>query len=98
MMTLSEIIQDIHACEEDMLMYERKYNILSETFYAVYSVGEEPPDHASVLEWNDWAGAYQIWVRRRLQYQAAIRVLEQQTPLMQIIEKAMHREPLPIPA
>jgi hypothetical protein len=41
-MTLSEILQDIHACEEDMLMYERKYNILTETFYAAYSAGEEP--------------------------------------------------------
>ena len=75
-MTLAEILQDIHACAEDMLMYERKYNILSETFYAAYSSGEEPPDQASVLEWGDWAGAYQIWVRRRQQYQAAIQALE----------------------
>ena len=97
-MTLSEIMQDIHACEEDMLVYERKYNILSETFYAAYSTGEEPPDHASVLEWGDWAGAYQIWLRRKKQYQTAIQALEQQTPLIQIIEKAMRRESLLIPA
>jgi N-acyl-L-homoserine lactone synthetase len=96
-MTLFEIMQDIHACEEDLLMYERKYNILSETFYAAYSAGEEPPDHASVLEWSDWAGAYQIWRRRRRQYQKAIRALQQQTPLMQIIEKAMRRETFPVP-
>lgn len=97
-MTLSEIIQDIHACAEDMLMYERKYNILSETFYAAYSVGEEPPDHVSVLEWNDWAGAYQIWLRRRRQYQAAIQALEEQNSLMQIIEKAILTSPnLPRP-
>lgn len=31
-MTLVEITQAIHACEADMLMYERKYTILSETF------------------------------------------------------------------
>ncbi len=97
-MTLSDIIQDIHACEEDMLMYERKYNILTETFYAAYSAGEEPPDDAWVLEWGDWAGAYQIWLRRHRQYQEAIQALQQQTPLMQIIEKAMRRESLPIPA
>ena len=97
-MTLSEIMQDIHACEEDMLMYERKYNILSETFYAAYSAGEEPPDHASVLEWSDWAGAYQIWMRRKQQYLAAIQTLEEQTPLIQIIEKAMRRESLLVPA
>jgi hypothetical protein len=98
MMTLAEIIQDIHACAEDLLMYERKYNILSETFYAAYSAGEEPPDHASVLEWSDWAGAYQIWLRRRQQYQAAIQALAEKNSLMQIIEKAMHREPLPVAA
>ncbi len=84
-MTISESIQDIHACTEDLLMYERKYNILSETFYAAYSAGEEPPDHASVLEWGDWAGAYQIWLRRRQQYQSAIQAMEKQTPLMQIM-------------
>jgi len=97
-MTLSEILQDIHACEEDMLMYERKYNILTETFYTAYSAGVEPPEHASVIEWGDWAGAYQIWMRRREQYQNAIKALEQQTPLIQIIEKAMRRESLPVPA
>ena len=97
-MTLSEIIQDIHACEEDMLTYERKYNTLSETFYAAYSAGEEPPDDASVLEWGDWAGAYQIWLRRKKQYQEAIQALEQQTSLIQIIAKAMRRESLLIPA
>ena len=84
-MTISEIIQDIHVCTEDLLVYERKYNILSETFYAAYSAGEEPPDHASVLEWGDWAGAYQIWLRRRQQYQSAIQAMEKQTPLIQIL-------------
>jgi len=35
-MTLDEILQDIHALEEDMLTYERKYGVLSETFYESY--------------------------------------------------------------
>ena len=43
-MTLSDIIQDIHACNEDMLMYERKYNILTETFYESFIQGDEPID------------------------------------------------------
>jgi hypothetical protein len=97
-MTLDKILQDIHALEEDLRIYERKYNILSETFYAAYSHGEEPPDHASVLEWSDWAGAYQIWLRRKQQYKEAIQTLEAQTPLIQIIEKAMRRESLLIAA
>ena len=66
-MTLSEILQDIHACEEDMLMYERKYGIRSVAFYESYMQGDEPPDGA-VLDWAGWAGAYQILQRRRKQY------------------------------
>lgn len=70
--TLSEILQDIHACEEDILIYERKYQTPSETFYAAYRAGEEPPDHISVHEWNDWAGAYEIRLRRYKQYEVAV--------------------------
>ena len=71
-MTLTEIMQDIHACEEDMLVYERKYGILTSTFYAAYSAGEEPPLISWLGDWNDWAGAYEIWQRRQIQYQAVI--------------------------
>lgn len=46
--TLFEILQDIHALQEDLLIFERKYNILSETFYESYmqiekAVRREPP-------------------------------------------------------
>ena len=71
-MTLDEILQDIHALEEDMLTYERKYGVLSETFYESYVNGEEPADDTWVLDWNDWAGTYEIWLRRREQYQQVI--------------------------
>lgn len=97
-MMLDEIIQDIHACEEDLLMYERKYGVLSETFYESYVNGEEPSDDAWVLDWNDWAGTYEIWLRRRNQYQAAITVLKTQTSLSEVIERMARRESFPIPA
>lgn len=97
-MTLHEIIQDIHACEEDMLVYERKYGILTSTFYQAYSAGEEPPHVSWLGDWNDWAAAYEIWQRRQAQYQAAIDSLQKQTPLIRLIEKAALRESLPIPA
>lgn len=97
-MTLSEIIQDIHACEEDLLVYERKYGVLSETFYESYMNGEEPVDDAWVLDWSDWAGTYEIWLRRRQQYQAAIETLKAQLPLAQVIARMAHRESLPLPA
>jgi hypothetical protein len=97
-MTLFEILQDIHALEEDLLMYERKYGVLSQTFYESYMQGDEPPDDAWVLDWNGWAAAYEIWLKRRAQYEESIRKLQSQTPLVHVIERAARREPLPIPA
>ena len=98
-MTLDEILQDIHALEEDMLTYERKYGVLSETFYESYINGEEPADDAWVLDWNDWAGTYEIWLRRREQYREIIRSLREHTwTLSAVIERTARREPIPIPA
>jgi hypothetical protein len=53
-MTLQEIIVDIHALNEDLEMYERKYGVLSDTFYEAYVNGEEPENDAWVLDWADW--------------------------------------------
>ena len=77
-MTLQEIIVDIHALNEDLEMYERKYGVLSDTFYEAYVNGEEPENDAWVLDWADWAGAYKIILRRREQYQRAIQELRLQ--------------------
>jgi len=98
-MTLDEILQDIHALEEDMLTYERKYGVLSETFYESYINGEEPADDAWVLDWNDWAGAYEIWLRRHEQYREVIQSLrERSQTLSAVIERTARREPIPVPA
>ena len=66
-MTLQDIITDIHALNEDIAAYERKYGVLSETFYESYINGEEPEDTSWVLDWADWAGAYKVLLRRREQ-------------------------------
>lgn len=39
-MNLHEILADIHALEQEFLIFERKYGIRSETFYAAYVSGE----------------------------------------------------------
>ena len=49
-------------------MYERKYGIRSETFYAAYASGEEPEDDAWVLDFSEWAGIYTSWLTRQAQY------------------------------
>lgn len=98
-MVLSEIIEDIHALMHDVEVYERKYGILSDTFYEIYLSGEEPEDDAWVLDWADWAGAYKILLRRREQYQRTIETMRQQnTSLTQILQRTTSREPIPVAA
>ena len=76
-MPLQETMADIHALSDDMEAYERKYGVLSETFYESYMSGEEPKDDAWVLDWADWAGAYKILLRRQEQYRRAIQALRE---------------------
>ncbi len=96
-MTLQEIMADIHALNDDLETYERKYGVLSETFYESYTTGEEPEDDAWVLDWADWAGAYKILLRRQEQYHRAIQSLrEQSRTLSSIIERTARHEPIPV--
>ena len=96
-MTLQEIMADIHALYEDLEAYERKYGVLSETFYQAYISGEEPEDDAWVLDWADWAGAYKILLRRQEQYRRAIQTLrEQSQTLVGVIERTARHEPIPL--
>ncbi|MCP4575427.1 MAG: hypothetical protein GY846_03975 [Deltaproteobacteria bacterium] len=96
-MTLQEIIADIHALSEDLEAYERKYGVLSETFYESYMSGEEPGDNLWILDWADWAGAYKMLLRRQKQYHRAIQTLrEHSETLAGIIERTARHEPLSV--
>ncbi|MCD4737720.1 MAG: hypothetical protein K8R89_00475 [Anaerolineae bacterium] len=96
-MTLQDIIIDIHALNEDIEAYERKYGVLAETFYESYLNGEEPADDSWVLDWADWAGAYKILLRRHAQYRRTIQALREQTPaLVSVIRRTVQREPIPV--
>jgi hypothetical protein len=96
-MTLQEIIADIHALNEDLEAYERKYGVLSETFYESYTNGEEPEDESWVMDWADWAGAYKILLRRKEQYHRAIQLLRKQSQtLVGIIERTVRHEPISV--
>ncbi len=98
-MTLDDILQDMYALEDEMRAYERKYGVLSETFYEAYVNGEEPPDSAWVQDWTAWASAYKVWLRRHEQYQAAIRTLQTEIQtLARVIEKTARHEPIPVSA
>lgn len=96
-MTLQDIIADIHALTEDIEVYERKYGMLSETFYQSYLEGEEPADDSWVLDWADWAGAYKILLRRQEQYQRAIQTLQAETKsLANVLALTARHEPIPV--
>jgi hypothetical protein len=96
-MTLQEIIADIHALREDLESYERKYGVLSETFYESYANGEEPENDNWVMDWSDWAGAYKIWLRRQEQYRQAVQKLRAQTQsTINVIEKTARHESIPV--
>ena len=96
-MDLQEIMADIHAINEDLEAYERKYGVLSETFYESYINGEEPKDDAWVLDWADWAGAYKLLLRRREQYRRTIQTLrEESQTLIGIIERTVRHESISV--
>lgn len=96
-MTLQEIMADIHTLNEDLEAYERKYGVLSETFYESYVSGEEPENDGWVLDWADWAGAYKILLRRQEQYHRAIQTLRRQSQtLTSVIERTARHEPIPV--
>ena len=96
-MILQDIIVDIHALTEDLEMYERKYGVLTETFYELYSNGIEPEDDTWVLDWSDWAGVYQLLIRRQKQYRKTIEMLKSQTQsLLEVIGKTARHDPIPV--
>ena len=70
-MDLRQILADIHALEEELLAFERKYGVRSETFYAAYVSGEEPERDEWVLDFSEWASVYRIWLDRQAEYRVA---------------------------
>ncbi|RLC62519.1 MAG: hypothetical protein DRI80_06205 [Chloroflexota bacterium] len=80
MMNLREILADIHALEEDMLNFERRYGIRSETFYAAYVSGEEPENDSWVLDFGEWASVYRTWLIRQPEYRNEVQRIQRKAP------------------
>jgi hypothetical protein len=79
-MTLRELLADIHALEEDLLAFERKYGIRSETFYAAYASGEEPENDQWTLDFGEWASVYRTWLTRQAEYHNEVQRLQRNLP------------------
>jgi hypothetical protein len=73
------ILADIHALEQELLTFERKYGVRSETFYAAYISGEEPEDDNWVLDFGEWASVYKTWLLRQSEYRDEIQRYQPQS-------------------
>ncbi len=89
-MELTILVQDIHRLNHQLERFERKYGVMSETFYQAYTAGEEPEDDAWVLDFQKWAGLYEVWRDRQRAYRQAVQSLRVEQPLLsQIIQTVM---------
>lgn len=82
-MQLRDLLLDIHALEEELLNFERKYGIRSETFFAAYSNGEEPENDAWVLDFGEWSSIYGTWLTRQSEYRDEIQRLQNKAPSLE---------------
>jgi len=82
-MTPQEILTDIHALEEELLDFERKYGVRSEIFHAAYTSGEEPADESWVLDFGEWASVYRTWLARQAAYRDEIQRVQRNRPSLE---------------
>ncbi len=86
-MELTTLVQDIHRLNHQLERFERKYGVMSETFYESYIAGDEPEDDTWVLDFEKWAGLYEVWRDRQEAYRQAMQRLRVEQPsLSRIIQ------------
>jgi hypothetical protein len=82
-MELRDLLIDIHALEEELLDFERKYGIRSETLYTAYASGEEPEEEAWVMDFGEWASVYRTWLSRQAEYRNEVQRRQRQANSLQ---------------
>ena len=69
-MELQGIIQDLHALEERIRAYERKYGITSRDFYELYQTGLlDDEGFEKTQEFTRWASAYEMKLEREATFE-----------------------------
>lgn len=79
-MTIHDILADIHALEAELLDFERRFGIRSETFYAAYISGEEPENDKWMLDFGEWASVYRTWLSRQADYRGELLRVQRNAP------------------
>ena len=79
-MEASLLLADIHALEEEILHFERKYGLRSEIFHVAYISGEEPEDESWAMDFGEWASLYRTWLSRQADYRNEVLRLQAGRP------------------
>ena len=88
-MTLMELIQDIHAMDEELWHYEARYGLRSQYFYELYKAGQlRDEDPVETCDYTDWAACYEIKRHCEELYDALVRDMMQKTKSQQAISLA----------
>jgi len=70
-MELQELVIEMKLLEQRLTLYEEKYGVLSEDFFAALTVGklvryDEYDETRS--DFSRWKGIYETWLRRKKAY------------------------------
>jgi len=66
-----EILETLYAARDICIQYEKKYNMLSEQFYELYSQGLLDEDGLN-FDFVDWAGSYKTVLDCQHEYKGRV--------------------------
>jgi hypothetical protein len=75
-MEIHELVIEMKLLERRLTLYEEKYGILSEDFYAALTSGQlaRYDEHDETRgDFSRWKGIYETWLRRKQAYSAQIK-------------------------
>ncbi len=75
-MEVHELVIEMKLLERRLTLYEEKYGVLSEDFYAALMSGElaRYDDYDETrTDFSRWKGIYETWLRRKQAYTAQIK-------------------------
>jgi hypothetical protein len=78
-MEVHELVIEMKLLERRLTLYEEKYGVLSEDFYAALMSGElaQYDDYDETrADFSRWKGIYETWLRRKQAYSAQIKERE----------------------
>ena len=75
-MEIHELVIEMKLLERRLTLYEEKYGVLSEDFYAALMSGQlarYDEDDETRGDFSRWKGIYETWRRRKQAYSAQIK-------------------------